>query len=424
MQYNEFIAGIKNKKVKIGIVGMGYVGLPLALLFAQNGFVVTGFVRTSKKANFLQSGRHLLSDKGITENLKRAIKNKKFTARATNTLDLQKQDVIIICVPTPVNEKKEPDITDLKNVAKELEKIDIKGKLVINESTVAPFTTRNTFFHIGKNFYLATSPERVDPGNEKHTTENISKVVGAIDKKSLFLAKTLYKQILKGKVISVGNLEEAEMAKILENTYRAVNIALINDFAKLAEKCNIDILNVIKAAKTKWSFQAHYPSIGVGGHCIPVDPYYLIELAKTKGLSMNLINDSLLVNEEMPEFVAGKVVKHYKKGMTVLVYGLTYKKNINDLRESPAMNFCKILGNKKIPFKVYDPYIKQDEIKKMGFDWGPVQRVEMLIVATDHDQLKEDSKVLIGEDTVVIDGRNYFKDKKGKLLLGVGRIMK
>lgn len=424
MQYNEFISNIKDKKVRIGIVGMGYVGLPLALLFAKKGFEVTGFTRTVEKAKLLQKGEHSLSDNGITKDLQSAIKDKRFTAKETNTKDLQDQDVIIICVPTPVNERKQPDLTDLINVASELGKVNLTGKLIINESTVAPFTTRSVFYNIGKEFYLATSPERVDPGNEKHTTENISKVVGAINKKSLILAKTLYKQILKAKVVAVDNLEEAEMAKILENTYRAVNIALINDFAKLAEKCNIDILNVIKAAKTKWSFHAHYPSIGVGGHCIPVDPYYLIELAQKKGLDMNLVRDGLLVNEEMPEFVAEKVLSNYVKGMKILVYGLTYKKNINDLRESPVVTFCKSLKNKKIPFTVYDPYIKSENIKKMGLTPGSLQEVDILVVGTDHDEFKEDNILLIGRNTIVIDGRNYFKDKKGKLLLGIGRARK
>lgn len=402
--YTILLRKIEKKQAKIGIIGLGYVGLPLAILLAKNGFPVTGFVRSEKQI------------KPLEIKTKNQLKIEVFKKPV-----LEKQDVLIICVQTPVTENKIPDLTDLENVAKELSQIKISGKLIVNESTVAPFTTSQLLGNLGKGYFLVSSPERIDPGNKTKTTQNIPKVIGGRDEESLILAGNLYQKILTGGIVKVRSLETAEMAKMLENTYRAVNIALINEFAKLAEVCGLDILEVIEAAKSKWSFQAHYPGIGVGGHCIPVDPYYILALANSKNLLMNVVKESLLENENMPKFLVDKVIKHYKKGAKVLVYGLTYKKNVADLRESPAIIFCNFLIVNKIPFKVYEPLVSSKEIIKLGFIPGKLEKADIFVIATDHASLTKDYPKVVGKRTLIIDGRNFFISKKGRGVLGIGR---
>lgn len=412
---------IKNKTVNVGVIGLGYVGLPLAVLLAKNNFNVSGFIRSEVKRDSLNQGISNILDENLKKDLKTVVRNGNFTAMLTSDKKLEDMDVYIICVSTPVDEHKKPEISDLKQVAGRLSEVNLKGKLIINESTVAPFTTRNVLGNIGKDYSLVCSPERIDPGNKIRTTENIAKVIGGVDNQSLTLGAALYKQILKGDLVRVQSLEAAEMAKMLENTYRAVNIALIDEFARLAEKINVDILDVINAAKTKWSFYPHYPGIGVGGHCIPVDPYYILELANDKGVEMKVVRDGLEENEQMPLFVAEKVDKNYKKGMRVLVYGITYKKDVADMRESPATVFCNILREKNIPFSVYDPLLNAMEIEKLGFNAGSLNTADIFVVGTDHRQLNEDFKKTVGDNTIVIDGRNFFTEKVGRAVYGVGR---
>ena len=412
---------IKNKKANLGVIGLGYVGLPLAVLLAKNSFNVTGFVRSESKRDSLNRGINPLLDKDIEKDLKTVTKNGNFTVMLTSSKKLENQDVYIVCVPTPVDENKKPDISDLKQVAKRLSEVDLEEKLIINESTVAPFTTRNVFGKIGENSFLVCSPERIDPGNNTKTTENIAKVIGGIDDQSLELGVALYKQVLKEELAKVQSLEAAEMTKMLENTYRSVNIALINEFARLAEKIDVDILDVIRAAKTKWSFFPHYPSIGVGGHCIPVDPYYILEFAKDKGIQMNVVEDGLKENEQMPLFVAEKVSQNYKNGMRVLVYGITYKKDVADMRESPVTVFCNILRDKNIPFSVYDPLLGAEKIEQLGLAVGSLTKADIFVVGTDHLQLHQDFNKAIGPDTIVVDGRNFFTGKVGRVVYGVGR---
>lgn len=416
----KLIEKIKKKKVKIAVIGLGYVGIPLSLLFAKNKFYVTGFVRSKEKVKKLLLGESYIQDKDLKKNLKEEIKLKTFDVKVISDDDLENNDVFIICVPTPVDENKKPDLSDLESVAKRLSQINLTNKLIINESTVAPFTTEKVLGNIGKDYFLVCSPERIDPGNKSKTTETIAKVIGGKDFASLELAKTLYSQVLKRDLVVVGSLEAAEMAKMLENTYRAVNIALVNEFAKLAEKINVDILEVLEAAKTKWSFQVHYPSIGVGGHCIPVDPYYVLSLAKDKSMEMKVTEESLKQNETMPYFLADKVQKFYKEGMEVLIYGVTYKKDVADLRESPVKVFCEILKERNIPFKVYDPILEENELVNFGSITSSLTASDIFIVGCDHSQLKEDYKKAIGDNTIVIDGKNFFTKKVGYAVYGIG----
>lgn len=411
-----------NKKVaKIGVIGLGYVGLPLALLFAKKGFTVTGFARDEKKAALFMEGKHHLLTSEVDNDLRDLLEKKKFNVTHINSKDLKDQDVLIICVPTPIDENKKPDLRDLLGVADSLSPIDLTGKLIVNESTVAPFTTRKVFGRFKSKHFLVSSPERIDPGNDTKTTATIPKVIGGINKQSAKLARVLYGNIMKAEIIEVGSLEAAEMAKMLENTYRAVNIALIDEFAKVSEACGIDILEVIKAAKTKWSFQVHYPGLGVGGHCIPVDPYYIVSLANDLGVDMPVVTSGLSEIAGMPLFVFGKVLRLYKKGMKVLVYGLTYKKDVGDLRESPVIVFCKLLKNKGIEFSVYDPFINPSSVEKMGFVAGNLEKTDVFVVGTDHSALMQDYHKAVDDETIIIDGRNFFTTKKGKGVYGVGR---
>lgn len=412
---------ISSRSATIGIVGLGYVGLPLALLFARKGFLVTGFARNKKRVEELNKGITHLGEAQIEKDLKDLQDLKKFSVRVSAPNNLKQHDVIIICVPTPVDKMKKPDITDLKQVAKILSSFDVSGKLIISESTVAPFTTREVFGNFKKDFFLAYSPERIDPGNRSKNTETIPKVVGGKDKDSAFLGKLLYEQIVKGPVFEVSSMEVAEMAKMLENTYRAVNVSLVNEFAKLADILNIDILEVIEAAKTKWSFHPHYPGIGTGGHCIPVDPYYILELAKSKGLPMDVVEHALKENENMPKYALNKILKIYKKGAKILVYGLSYKRNVRDLRESPVITLCNLLKDRNIPFYVNDSLVGKEEIEKLGYRYSEIKIVDVFVVGTDHDSLAQDYKGAIGRKTYVIDGRNYFKNKVGEKVFGIGR---
>ena len=410
---------IKNKNARVGIIGMGYVGLPLAILAASKGYAVTGLVRTTTKAQQLQKGSSSVDTIDKSELLE-VLSNKKLIPTVLSSKELKNQDIIIICVPTPITHAKKPDLTSMKSVAKELGKANLTDCLVINESSVAPGTTRELFDNIST--FLACSPERVDPGNHDKNVANIAKIVGGIDSQSLVLAQRFYKQILSANIVGVSNLETAEMAKMLENTYRAVNISLINEIALLCERIGIDVLEVIRAASTKWSFQAHYPGIGVGGHCIPVDPYYLLELAKINNTPMTVTRAALERNNDMPQSLYEKLRRVYKKGMSIVVYGITYKKDIADLRESPVLEFCSILEHNSIPFDVYDPLLSKSQISALGLRVAKYAHVDIFVVGTDHSQLDNDQKFFISKSTIVIDGRNAFIKKVGLRVIGVGRM--
>src|SRR3989344_272689 len=398
MRLNALISLIHSKKAAIGVIGLGYVGLPLATLIARKGFRVTGFVRDPSKIN-----------------------QKKIRVAHIDSDELNEQDIYIICVPTPVFENKKPDLGAIRSVAQRLSLVLLDGKLIINESTVAPGTTREEFVSLGGKYFLACSPERVDPGNKDKTVRTISKVVGGVNPESLALAKVLYEKVLDAPVVSVSSLEAAEMVKMLENTYRAVNIALVNEFARLSEKTGLDVVEIIEAAKTKWSYHAHYPSVGVGGHCIPVDPWYLVDFSKKKNVNLTLIEQSLKENDAMAQVVADKVISQYKKGATVLLYGLTYKKDVKDIRESPVIRLARILQKNNIRFVAYDPLLNEQEIKAFGFTPGKLKTSDIFIVGTDHKQLSGDFKRCVDNNTIIIDGRNFFRIKVGKSVLGVGR---
>lgn len=422
MSFQVLLGDIASKKASVGIIGLGYVGLPLAILASVRGYNVSGLLRTTEKVKRLSQGETDV-DTIKAESLKKVLKSGTFVPRLLTIEEIEKNDIIIICVPTPVTQKKTPDLAPIKSVATMLSQANLSGKLVINESTVAPGSTRELFSFLKSDSYLACSPERVDPGNSEKHVSQIAKVVGGRDPKSLELATAFYKNLLDANVVQVSTLEATEMAKMLENTYRAVNIALINEIALLCETLHIDVLEVIRAASTKWSFQAHFPSIGVGGHCIPVDPYYIVELAKRMESPMTVVPAALSRNNSMPSSLFRKLRTIYKKGMSVLVYGLTYKKDIADTRESPALAFCEILKEASIPFTVYDPHLSDKRIGALGLVKGRREPVEILVIGTDHKELSDDKAVFISKDTLVLDGRNTFIKKMGAKVIGVGRTL-
>lgn len=422
MSTHNLLSKIETKHARIGIIGLGYVGLPLAVLAAKKGFLVTGFARDDRKIDLLNKGISAIEAVAQKE-LKRLIKKGTFRVLHLNSQELDEQDIYIICVPTPVDEEKNPDLTPVHDVAKRLSRVALNGKLIINESTVAPGTTREEFGNFKGKYFLAFSPERIDPGNIEKNVGTITKIVGGVNPRSTAIARKIYQMIITAPVFSVSSPEAAEIVKMLENTYRAVNIALINEFALLAEKSGLDILEIIEAAKTKWSYQPHYPSLGVGGHCIPVDPWYLVEYGKKKHINLPLIISGLKENDAMIDHVADKVKSLYKKGMTVLIYGLTYKRNVKDLRESPALRLAKILKNQHIPFSVYDPLFSSDEIRRFGFIPANTEKVDIFIVGVDHDVLKREYKKFVSAKTIVIDGKNFFHKKEGRAVYGVGRTL-
>ncbi|PIU01664.1 UDP-N-acetyl-D-glucosamine dehydrogenase [bacterium (Candidatus Torokbacteria) CG09_land_8_20_14_0_10_42_11] len=420
------------KKTTIAIVGLGYVGLPLTILAAKSGIIVYGLDKDKEKIRLLQNRKNYLSDAGLTRDLEKVIGEKKLIP-ATHFSILKKCQAILICLPTPVYKNFKPDLRILKNAAGKIGPYLKKGSLVINESTVAIGTTREILGKIlekksglkmGQDFYLACSPERVDPGTA-NKTENIAKLIGGINEQSGRRAYQIYQKFIKAPLEIVASLEIAEGAKMLENSYRALNIALVNELALLCEKINLDVTAIIAAASTKWSFQAHWPSLGTGGHCIPVDPHYLTDLARDKGVTMKSLEAGMATNHQMPLRFAAKIVKAYKKGMRILIYGLAYKKNIKDLRESPSLTVCRLLQKRKVSFQVYDPFYATQEIRALGFTPGRVKKgiYDLVVIATDHDTLQKDAAKIISKNTVVLDGKNYFQKKVGKKVIGVGRTL-
>ncbi len=422
MNASQLASSIASKQARIGVIGLGYVGMPLAMLFARKGFRVSGFIRDKKKIAAINSSAWQ-GDSVDDKDLAKLVKNKAIRAFPIDSPSLEEQDAIFICVPTPVFHNKKPDLAAIREVASRLRMFSLSGKLIINESTVAPGTTREEFGQFRGAYFLSCSPERVDPGNKEKTVATVPKVIGGRDKKSTMLTKALYDMVLTAPPVIVSSLEAAETVKMLENTYRAVNIALVNEFAILAEKNGLDIVEIINAAKTKWSFHAHYPSIGVGGHCIPVDPWYLVDYGRKKSIGLPLIKLGLTENEHMTKHVAEKLLSLSKKGMSVLVYGITYKKDVKDIRESPVLQFLALIRNAGVIPNVYDPLFTSKEIEGLNLVPGPLVKADIFVVGTDHTELKRDYKKAIGPDTIVLDGRNFFSAKVGRIVYGIGRTL-
>ncbi|UCD15095.1 MAG: nucleotide sugar dehydrogenase [Candidatus Omnitrophota bacterium] len=415
---------IDSKKAKICIIGLGYVGLPLAVAFGEKGYFVYGFDTNLSRINKLKKGDKYIVDIESRKILE-LIKNDKFLPTADKKV-LGDCDVAIICVPTPLRKVKIPDISYVVKASKMIQKYLENGQLIVLESTSFPTTTREVVLPILKksglreeeDFFLCFSPERVNPGDKNYPPTKIPKVVGGLSEKSAQLAESLYSTIME-KVFMVSTPEVAETSKLLENTFRLVNIALVNEFAIVCNKLGISIWEVIEAAKTKpFGFMPFYPGPGSGGHCIPCDPLYLSWKAKKLGFKTKMIDLASYINHFMPKYVIDRVEelltkqgKSFKEA-NVLVLGVTYKKDVKDLRESPALDIIEKLQKKTKKVDFYDPLIPYLEIAGIHLKGVPLFRESLeiydcIIITTDHSNIDYD--FLRKNAKFVFDTRNVYK---------------
>ena len=417
-----------DKKI-ISIIGLGYVGLPLLLAFEKKKIKqVIGIDSDPKKIEILKSGKSYISDVKLKK-----FKNKKVLF--TENIELvKKSDFIIICLPTPLNKKKEPDLSIVKNSLKSITPFLRKDQTIILESTTYPGTTKELLLPIieksklkvGKNIFLAFSPERINPGS-KFPINKIPKIVGADDIKSLNKAKLVYNLIFQ-KVYLVNSSSVAEAVKLTENIFRSVNIALVNELKIIFDKMGIDIWDVIKLAKTKpFGFMPFYPGPGLGGHCIPIDPFYLTWKAKKFGIDTKLIKLSGKINSSMPNYVVGKIIEAIKNNLNkkisevnIFLIGLAYKKNTNDLRESPSVEIINQLEKKNISTYFFDPYIsKINNMRnypnlsgKQGIKLNKtnLMKADMTVIITDHDNIK--FSLIAKYSKIIVDTRNVMEKNK------------
>lgn len=421
---------ITKRDITVGVVGLGYVGLPLAVEKAKAGFKTIGFDVQEEKVKMVNEGHNYIGDV-VNEDLKELVESGMM--KATSDFSFVKDvDFIAICVPTPLDKHQEPDISYVKLSTEAISKHLSRDTMVVLESTTYPGTTEELLLPIleegsglkcGEDFYLGFSPERVDPGNVIYKTKNTPKVVGAVGKDATEVISAMYREVLEGEIYEVSSPAIAEMEKILENTYRNINIGLVNELAMLCNKMEISLWEVIEAAKTKpYGFQAFYPGPGLGGHCIPLDPYYLTWKAREFGFHTSMIESSMIINDKMPEYTvdrAASVLNNHKKalnGSKVLVLGVAYKNNIDDYRESPALNVIDILKDRGADTEFYDPWIPKykrhgewhDGIKEINAD--VIKGYDLVLVATAHDAY--DYEMIRKNAVAIFDTRNAFKDVK------------
>lgn len=418
---------ITGKKARIAVIGLGYVGLPLAVNFAKKGFQVFGLDTDTDRVRNLQKKISYILDVPSGE-LARVIESGHLSAATTFEV-LRTIDCVIICVPTPLKRKYTPDITYILSAVRTICKFIKKDTLVVLESTTYPGTTEELIkpeleksgLKSGKDFFLAFSPERIDPGNKTHDVTNITKVVGGLTPTSGELTKLLYGQIIKH-VHMVSTSNAAEMTKLLENTFRIINIGWVNEVAMMCHKMNIDVWEVIDAARTKpFGFMAFYPGLGVGGHCIPDDPLYLYWKAKHHGFSSKFIKLSADINSRMPHYavecLAGVLKKRKKKlnNSRILVLGVTYKKDVKDLRKSPSLKLIEILQDKECRVDYHDPFIpylriSTIDLRSVALSKQNLSRYDCIVIATDHT--KVDYKAVLDHARAIYDVRNVYKGIK------------
>jgi UDP-N-acetyl-D-glucosamine dehydrogenase len=425
---NEIINLIKNKRACVGVIGLGYVGLPLATEFAGKGFRAIGFEVDDHKAAQINAGRSYIGDVA-SEVIKNSVDAGRL--RATTDFDhLKECEAIVICVPTPLRKTKEPDVSFILAAAEEIKKRLRRGQLVILESTTYPGTTdevllpmlEETGLKLDEDFLLAFSPERVDPGNPDFQTHNIPKVVGGVTDDSTEVASYLYSQIVN-QVHSVSSARVAEAAKLLENTFRAVNIGMANEMARLCYALNIDTWEVIRAAATKpFGFMAFYPGPGIGGHCIPLDPHYLSWKARQHGFDARFISLAEEVNSHMPDHVVRLVSdglnddRKAMNGARVLVLGVAYKRDINDVRESPALSIIDRLRSKGCEVSYHDPFVRElrfDDthtessgaaLCSIELSDEQIKTSDCIVIVTNHSQI--DYRRIVELGRLIVDTRN------------------
>jgi UDP-N-acetyl-D-glucosamine dehydrogenase len=419
---------IRSRKARAGIVGLGYVGLPLAVELAKAGFHVTGIDLDQRKVQHINQGESYIPDVATAD--VQALHAKGLLDATTDFAVVRELDTINICVPTPLRKTKDPDMSYIVSAVEGIAKHLHPGMLIILESTTYPGTTDEvvqpmleaTGLKAGVDFFLAFSPERVDPGNPMFQTHNVPKVVGGCTPACSDLAKELYGSAIET-IVPVSSTRVAEMVKLLENTFRAVNIGLVNELALMCDRMNIDVWEVVEAAKTKpFGFMAFYPGPGLGGHCIPIDPFYLSWKAKQTGFDPRFIELAGHINAGMPHYVVDKVSEALNtrrkaiNGSNILIAGVAYKRDIDDMRESPALDVMGLLLVRGARVSYADPYVPEVhgrewsggyDIKAVDMTRGSIKQYDAVVVVTDHKTF--DYKALLDEADVIVDTRNAIK---------------
>jgi len=421
---------IQTKKATIGVIGLGYVGLPFAIEIVQKGFHVLGFDKNQEKIALLQNGESYIADIP-KENIQLLLKERQF--EATNDFSkLASVDVVIICVPTPTMEDGTPDISYIEEAAHDIGCHINANVLVILESTTYPGTTEEVVqpilqkhgFAVGQDLFLAYSPERVDPGNSNFSVANTPKVVGGVTSTCLEVSKVFYETVIHTSVYTVTSPKVAEMEKLLENTFRQINIALVNELSQICYKMNIDIWEVIDAASTKpYGFMPFKPGPGVGGHCIPVDPKYLLWAGQQHGVSATLIEAADKINDSMPSFVVERLEQYLRIQNTeliqakIVIIGVTYKPEINDSRESPALHVIQQLLDNQCSIQIIDPFIQTFPVEQSLFHTVPlteqiIKDADAVLILTNHSNI--DYSLIDQQASLIFDTRNthfLFKNK-------------
>jgi len=433
----ELMQKIENRKAIIGIIGLGYAGLPLVVRFGQEQFRILGFDIDPEKVDLLNEGESYIQSVP-RDQLGDLVRSRIFSA-TTDFSRLAEADGILICVPTPLTEKMEPELIYIENTAHQVAKHMKRGQLIVLESTTYPGTTeeillpkfRGRGWREGEDFFLAYSPEREDPGNRDFTTKSIPKVVGGITRNCQKVATFLYGQIID-EIVSVSSTRAAEMTKLLENIYRSVNIALVNELKILADRMGIDIWEVIQAASTKpFGYSPFYPGPGMGGHCIPIDPFYLSWKAREFDFATRFIHLSGEINVSMPYYVVSKAIdalnarKKSIRGARVLILGVAYKRDIDDIRESPALAIMKLLRDKGAKVTYNDPFVpKLHPMRRYDFTMSSrpltealLRKADLVMIVTDHRQY--DYRWIVNNASLIVDTRNAtrgIRSARGKII--------
>ena len=432
MNRKEILDRINNNYFVVGIIGLGYVGLPLAVGFAEAGVKVIGFDKSESKVEKINSGQNYIKDVRDAA-LREVVENVTFKA-TTDFSQMNQCDALLICVPTPLDKFQKPDMSYIESACKEIGKYMKHGTFISLESTTYPTTTEDFMLPIiekesglkhGDDFWLAYSPERVDPGNKNFVTKNTPKVLGALNEDGLEVGKAIYRYAIET-IHTVSSPRVAEMVKILENTYRLINISLINELTLLAGKMDIDIWEVIEAAKTKpFGFQAFYPGPGVGGHCIPLDPFYLEHIAKKFDFDLSMIHTAGHINMRMPHYMYIKIataLNRHKKavnGSKVLFLGVAYKPNIEDERESPALEIIDKVVLKGGEVSYHDPFIskiKTEEgnvLESVDLNKESLQEADCVVITTNHSVF--DAEFIQTHSELVVDMRNMISEASDKV---------
>ena len=429
---------IENREAQVGVIGLGYVGLPLAMEFVRAGFHVTGIDVDQEKVKKLNRGENYIQDIK-DEPVKNAVEMNQLSATSDFSV-IQNLDAISICVPTPLNKQKNPDISFINHVMENIKGLIHHDMIVVLESTTYPGTTRELILpemeskglKVGHDFYLCFSPERIDPGNEKYKTANTPKILGGVTPNCGEMGEFLYETIVE-QVVRVSSPETAEMVKLLENTFRAINIGLANEVAIMCEKLGINVWEVIDAAATKpFGFMKFTPGPGLGGHCIPIDPHYLSWKLKMLDYNARFIELAGEINTSMPLHMVDLVREGLNRkrksisGSQILVIGVAYKKNVNDVRESPALDVMKLLENDGAELSFYDPYVPFVGLngnRMMGMETlskETLNNSDAIVIMTDHDQI--DFQFVVENGNLIIDSRNVIKKNHSHVIkLGVGK---